>query len=179
MIMVQTNTSEEYAMSLVEFTGWLENKGIPVPLGFQFDYREKIWTVIPGPAGTRKVQRSLENGKFMTLEFHFPKDSQDVVVQLVPVDGLVTTLERVLVGIGKFHPGVSTTLNWFGLILLKDHDSPTLKELGEVVGVSTSTAHKYVQRLRKLGLLYPRQGGYVDRDIWLTPAGYAVLEALT
>jgi hypothetical protein len=179
MIMIQNDTSGEYAMSLEEFAGWLGNKSVPVPLGFQLDYHEKRWTVIPGPKGTRKVQRSLENGKFMTLEFRFSEASQDVVVQLVTVDGLVTTLERVLVGIGKFLPVAETTLNWLVPTLMKDHDSPTLKELGEVVGVSTSTAHKYVQRLRKLRLLYPRQGGYVDRDIWLTHAGYAVLEALT
>jgi len=160
MIMVQTNTSEEYAMSLVEFADWLEDK--TVPLGFQFDYREKSWTVIPGYKGTQKVQRSLENGKFMTLEFSFPEGCQDVIVQLVPVDGLCTTLERVLVGIGKSLP---RRLSY--------------RELGEVVGVSTSTAHKYVQRLRKLGLLYPRQGGYIDRDINLTIVGYTVLEALT
>ena len=160
MITVQNDPSGEYAMSLVEFADWLEDK--TVPLGFQFDYREKSWTVIPGPKGTQKVQRSLENGKFMTLEFRFPEDSQDVIVQLVLVDGLVTTLERVLVGIGKFLP-----------------ERPSIRELVEIAGVSSSTAHKYVQRLRKLGLLYPRREGYKDRDINLTETGLTVLEALT
>ena len=147
-------------MSLVEFSDWLWYKS--VPLGFQFDYREKSWTVIPGYKGTQKVQRSLGDGKFMTLEFSLPEDSQDVVVQLVPVDGLVTTLERVLVEIGK--------LEW---------RRRSIRELSKATGVSKSTTHKYVQRLRKLGLLYPRQGGYVDRDIWLTELGLTVLEALT
>ena len=160
MITVQNDPSGEYTMPLVEFVDWLEEA--TVPLGFQFYYREKSWTVISDSEGAQKVQRSLGDGKFMALEFSFTEDSQDVVVQLVPVDGLVTTLERVLVGIGKSLP---RRLSY--------------RELGEVVGVSTSTAHKYVQRLRKLGLLYPRQGGYIDRDINLTIVGYTVLEALT
>jgi len=147
-------------MPLVEFVDWLEEA--TVPLGFQFYYREKSWTVISDSEGAQKVQRSLGDGKFMALEFSFTEDSQDVVVQLVPVDGLVTTLERVLVAIGTFLPR-----------------RPSFKELGDEAGVSKSTAHKYVQRLRKLGLLYPRQGGYVDRDIWLTETGLTVLKALT
>ena len=164
MITVRNDPSKVFAeadaISLASFADWLEEA--TVPLGFQFDYREKSWTVIPGYKGTQKVQRSLENGKFMTLEFSLPEDSQDVIVQLVPVDGLVTTLERVLVGIGKL-----------------GQRRRSIRELSKVTGVSKSTTHKYVQRLRKLGLLYPRQGGYVDRDIWLTELGFTVLEALT
>ena len=101
MITVQNDPSEVFAeadaISLASFADWLEEA--TVPLGFQFDYREKSWTVIPGYKGTQKVQRSLENGKFITLEFSFTEDGKEVIVTTATLEGLVTTLERVLVGI--------------------------------------------------------------------------------
>jgi len=165
MIMIINDPSEETypgeILALEDLHDWLE--GGTLPIGFQFNYEDKIWTVIPGFREAVAIKRSLGNGKFAELIFRQDEaPSYEITSSITIHTGLTNSTERVLAAIGSFLPV-----------------RPSSREVAAITGLSSTTAHHLIKKLRTLGILYPSVGKQAHRDVWFTNAGYAVLMALT
>ena len=165
MITIINDPSEETypgkILALEDLHDWLE--GGTLPIGFQFNYEDKIWTVIPGFRAAVAIKRSLGNGKF--AELTISRETGPIFGSLAHVQiltGLTNSTERVLAAIGSFLPG-----------------RPSIREVAAYTGLSTSTVLHLIRKLRTLSVLFASEGKNRHRDVWFTNAGYAVLMALT
>lgn len=78
----------------------------------------------------------------------------------------------------KLRPRQLAILEFVYTFIQAEGHAPTLREIGDAVGISSTSVVNYnIKQLTQWHFL--QQGQWKSRSVWLTPAGYRVLDQLT